>query len=199
MERLALFFSGEREIDVSGCYASFGDLMRSENSDCTASADIVLYSCKEFDASVTPVMAKIREMGMGFDLMVYAESREPDSVIGAIRAGSTSYILKESPLRELVEAIHLLYGGAAPLSPAVSRLVVREVSVNGHCCSSVRLSRKEKEILKSLGRGLTYKLIADQHSISYHTVHAHIKNIYDKLDTNNREDALLRAKKHNLI
>ena len=52
------------------------------------------------------------------------------------------------------------------------------------------LTAREKEILTSLSKGNSYKLIASEFEISIDTVRTHIKNIYEKLQVNSRTDAL---------
>jgi DNA-binding CsgD family transcriptional regulator len=59
---------------------------------------------------------------------------------------------------------------------------------------SEELSRRENEILEQLSKGYRYKEIADQLFISTETVRTHIRNIYEKLQVNSRDEALKKAR-----
>ncbi|MGE5809178.1 MAG: response regulator transcription factor, partial [Nitrospirota bacterium] len=61
------------------------------------------------------------------------------------------------------------------------------------------LTQREIEIVKLVEEGLTYKEIGERLSISTHTVHTHIKNIYEKLQAKGRNDAIIKARKKGII
>jgi DNA-binding NarL/FixJ family response regulator len=63
----------------------------------------------------------------------------------------------------------------------------------------IRLSEREKEILKLLVDGLSYKMIADKCNVSFHTIHTHIKNIYEKLHVSSKSEAVAKAIKNKLV
>ena len=61
------------------------------------------------------------------------------------------------------------------------------------------LSPRELEILKSLVKGYSYKLIAEEHFISIDTVRSHIRHIYEKLQVNSKTEAVLKALRDKLV
>jgi DNA-binding NarL/FixJ family response regulator len=61
------------------------------------------------------------------------------------------------------------------------------------------LSKRELEILTLLAEGHTYSSISQELSISFHTVQAHVKNIYAKLNVNNKISAIRLALNYKLI
>jgi len=61
------------------------------------------------------------------------------------------------------------------------------------------ISAREKQILKLLVDGLSYKMIADLEGISYHTVNSHVRNIYDKLHVHSIGEAVSKALKEDLL
>ena len=61
------------------------------------------------------------------------------------------------------------------------------------------LSPREQEILQSLVKGYSYKLIADEHFISMDTVRSHIRHIYEKLQVNSKTEAVLKALKEKIV
>ena len=76
------------------------------------------------------------------------------------------------------------------MSPKIARKVIREFQTDG-VDEQYLLSHRETEIVKEIENGLTYKDIATRLGISPHTVHTHIKNIYEKLHAKDRQGALV--------
>jgi DNA-binding NarL/FixJ family response regulator len=60
------------------------------------------------------------------------------------------------------------------------------------------LSERELEVLRLLDAGLTYAQIGEQLTLSYHTVHAHLRSIYAKLGVTSRSQATRFARQHKL-
>lgn len=144
------------------------------------------------------LVASVKEGRPDLDILVHTVFDNRDTVFSALKAGASGYILKGSTPRELVEAIQGLAAGGAPMSPKIARAVIREFqhdAVNEHFL----LTSREKEILKGMEQGHTYKELGDKLSISPHTIHSHIKNIYEKLHARNRKDALTKARKKGII
>ena len=137
-------------------------------------------------------------MQPGVEIMVHTVYEDRDSVFSAIKAGASGYILKGSTPRELVEALYNVHQGGSPMSPKIARKVIREFQ-DESIQEQYFLSHRETEIVKSIEQGMSYKEIADRFSISPHTVHSHIKHIYEKLQAKDRQDALVKARKKGII
>ena len=116
---------------------------------------------------------------------------EADTVLSALRAGAAGYLLKGSTSAELLRSLRSLPEGGAPLTPKIARLLIREVRPN-----ESPLSDREHEVLKALSDGYSYKEVAAQLVVSSHTVHTHVKNIYEKLQVSGRRQALDKARQH---
>jgi two-component system NarL family response regulator len=99
---------------------------------------------------------------------------------------------------ELIEALNELYEGGAPMSPKIARMVIQEFQDKG-IDEQYLLSQREKEVIKEIENGLSYKEMADKFNISPQTVHTHIKNIYEKLQAGDRQEMLLKARKKGII
>ena len=121
-----------------------------------------------------------------------------DTVFSAIQAGASGYVLKGSTPREIVEALFELENGGAPMSPKIARAVIREFQ-ESKVEEQYLLTPREQQILKGLETGLTYTELGDILSISPHTVHSHIKRIYEKLHAVDRKSALIQARRKGLI
>ncbi|MBK7865032.1 MAG: response regulator transcription factor [Archangiaceae bacterium] len=83
------------------------------------------------------------------------------------------------------------------MSPRIARAVLRELQQAP--AQPDPLSPRERQLLKLVDEGLTYKQIAERLSVSPHTVHSHIKNIYDALHARSRAEALATARSRGLL
>jgi two-component system NarL family response regulator len=117
------------------------------------------------------------------------------TVFAALKAGAYGYVLKGGPIQDLITALRELAAGGSPMTPAIARMVILEFhKVVDHVSEVEELSAREREILSSVAKGLLYKEIAQRTSLSPHTVHTHIKNIYAKLHARSRGEALYTAR-----
>jgi DNA-binding NarL/FixJ family response regulator len=117
-----------------------------------------------------------------------------EKVFEALKAGASGYLLKNTGLMQLIEALQELHNGGSPMSANIARKLVtvfREKETSEIPVET--LSKRETEILQLLSKGLLYKEIADKLSISVSTVRQHIHKIYEKLHVQNRTEAINKA------
>ena len=126
-------------------------------------------------------------------------------VFDAIKAGANGYLLKEIDAENLYKSIEEVIFGGAPMTPSIA-LKTLNLLRNPNMISStiaeieeVKLSKRESEILTQLSKGLNYNEISDNLFISPSTVRKHIENTYKKLQVHTKIEAVLKAKKQNLI
>jgi len=101
-----------------------------------------------------------------------------------------------------VEAIEELRAGHSPISSSIARVIVRRL--NGPASApppplAAALTPRETDILWGIAKGFTYAELAQQLGISRQTVPVHVKNIYRKLEANNRSEAVYEASRLGLI
>ncbi len=118
---------------------------------------------------------------------------DPDKVFQALCAGATGYLLKQTPLLKIKEALVSLNEGGAPMSPGIARKVVAYFNPKSAHDLSEKITPREGQILQAIEEGMTNKEVAALLGITLETVKSHIKNIYRKLEVNNRH-ALIRGK-----
>ena len=141
------------------------------------------------------------------DIMVIADSNDDPHIVSAIESGATGYVLKSEIETNLISAIRLLAAGGSPVSPAVAKSVLRALrtfTAKKKKKSSLPmqpnpLSERETEILQLLAKGISFNEIGDILTISPHTVTAHIKKIYRKLQVHSRGEAVYEAAQMGLI
>jgi DNA-binding NarL/FixJ family response regulator len=143
----------------------------------------------------------IRERYPDIRILMETIFEEDEKIFQSICNGAQGYILKNTPPKEILNAIREIYEGGAPMSPIIASKVLRMFKNNltNDTDDSFHLSIREKEILKCLVDGMSYKMIADTCFISADTVNGHIKNIYKKLQVHSKGEAVAKAIKGRLI
>ncbi len=115
-------------------------------------------------------------------------------VVGALEAGATGYVLKDSPTEALLDAVREAAAGRSVLSPEVQQLLVRRMAE-----PRTALSPRETEILEVLATGATNREAAKRLFISESTVKTHLVHLYEKLGVESRTAALRVARERRLI
>jgi DNA-binding NarL/FixJ family response regulator len=119
---------------------------------------------------------------------------DDEKVFAAIKAGAGGYILKNAEPQNLLHAISEVYNGGAPMTPGIARKVLHQFqNMLPEEKKDYHLSIREKEVLGLLVEGLSYKMIAGQLNITYDTVRAHMKKLYEKLHVASMTEAVAKA------
>jgi RNA polymerase sigma factor (sigma-70 family) len=122
--------------------------------------------------------------------MICTVYEEDEKIFEALEAGASGYILKKTAPGKLLEAIKELYEGGAPMSSQIARKVVAAFQSKSLSSPLDVLSRREKEILELIAKGMLYKEISQQLNIAQETVRKHVYHIYEKLHVSNRIEAV---------
>lgn len=124
-------------------------------------------------------------------------------IFDAIRAGANGYLLKEESADVIFDSIKIVMNGGASMSPLIAfktlGLLRKPERIENTDNENFGLSKREIEVLEQISRGLDYKEIATNLFISPATVRKHIENIYQKLQVNNKMNAVAKAAKNKLI
>ncbi|WP_036571648.1 response regulator transcription factor [Nocardia sp. BMG51109] len=123
---------------------------------------------------------------------------------GALRAGATGFLLKDSPAEDLIRAVRTVAGGGSWLDPSVTG---RVLSTYRSACPSPppahtgldELTAREVEVLRLIGRGRVNAEIAIELGISEVTVKSHVGHIFGKLGLRDRAAAIVYAFDHGVV
>lgn len=121
---------------------------------------------------------------------------DEDKVFDAICAGASGYILKTASADDMVGAIRSVHAGGSPMTPSIAKKVLerfRASATPAQPDEGYNLSPRERDVLGLLVKGRSYKMIADELGISFHTVDSHIRKIYDKLHVSGMAEAVSKA------
>jgi DNA-binding NarL/FixJ family response regulator len=126
-------------------------------------------------------------------------------VYEALRAGASGFLLKDTPPEQLVDAIRIVAGGDALLSPVITRRVIAEfvrrppASVRQPPPGLDELTSRELEVLRLIARGLSNAEIAAEAFVSETTVKTHVARILMKLRLRDRVQAVVFAYEHGIV
>ena len=117
-------------------------------------------------------------------------------VYEALRAGASGFVLKDDPPEQLIAAVHVVAGGEALLSPAITKRVIKQFARVPSPSSPKQiegLTERELDVFRLVARGLSNVEIGQELYISETTVKTHITHILQKLDLRDRVQAVVLA------
>ncbi|MFJ6613700.1 response regulator [Streptomyces sp. NPDC091289] len=135
------------------------------------------------------------------DVLVLTTFDLDEYVFGALRAGASGFLLKNTDARDLLEAVRTVARGEGLIAPAVTRRLIAEFAgstpVRGRATADPAvldtLTRREREVLGCLGEGLSNAEIALRLSMAEATVKTHVSRLLGKLELRSRVQAAVLA------
>jgi len=178
-------------------------------SDCTkliqrieqAKPDIILMDIGMPGLSGIEAVILIRKQFPEIPILMQTVFEDEDKIFAAVCAGASGYLLKNAGPIKLLEAMHEVLDGGAAFTPIIAKKVMNMFQQQSAGAKSefIELSKREKEILQCLVKGMSYKMIAQNCFISTETVHSHIKKIYEKLHVHSMSEAVAKAIRNHLV
>ena len=157
-------------------------------------ADLLLIDLDLPEEDGGSLIFRIKRDRPNLTCVVLTASCDPQDVFQCLRQGASGYLVKDTTPEELLDGIRTAAKDGAVLSPLVARFLVdefRQVSVVEAKKPSLNvLTEREMGILQNLATGQSPKDIANDLGLSYETVRAHLKKIYQKLHVKTREAAV---------
>ena len=193
LQSLCELFRKAHDIEVMAAFATAEDAMDFPWQD----ADLLMSDLSLPGISGAELIRRAVMQHPSLLAAAYTVHENREILFEALQAGASGYIIKGGSAGELLDAVRSLAVGQSPLSPAVARHLIAEFRKSQTDAEDPpALSPRELQILQALEAGRINKEIADHLSISPHTVHNHLKNIYAKLHARNRVEALQLARQH---
>lgn len=184
--------SGSSDIDVVG---QCGDAAEAIRATTDLRPDVVLMDLQLGDGPGGVEATKaLLELERPPRVLVLTTFGSDADILAAIEAGAAGYLLKDSPLDQLVDAIRAAARGETVLAPYVAgRLLTRIRS------DLPELTSRELEIVELVSQGLSNRAIGKRLFISEATVKSHLVHVFGKLDTTSRTGAVAEARARGLI
>lgn len=162
--------------------------------------DLILLDLNMKGLNGIETLQLMRDKDIDSRIIILTVSNNPDDLVGAIRAGSDGYILKDTDPEEMIRLIKESMLGKNAISAELSGLLAtalrqEAVVINR---SQAGLTERELSILKCLAHGMSNKLIARELDIMDSTVKVHIRNLLKKLKFRSRVEAAVWAVSNNI-
>lgn len=177
---------------------NYGEASQAKEIVTSCKPDVILMDIDMPGINGVDAVRQIREYDLTTQIIMLTVFDDHSHVFDALKGGANGYLLKRNVSERLVLAIQEVLQGGAPMSPSIARLVINQLHVQKPS-NQYMLSEREKEILRSLSMGNSFKLIAADLGISFETVRTHIKRIYDKLHVHSQGEAISKALQEKLV
>jgi len=184
--------------DMELC-GSFEDTTRLSQKIEALQPDVVLMDINIPGKNGIDAVKEITESFPGVHVCMQTVFDDDDKIFASLCNGASGYILKNTPPEKVLQAIREVAYGGSFFTPSVAKKVLNNFQQQAQQGEFTQLTEREKEILKMMVDGMSYKIIADKAFISYETVHSHIKKIYEKLHVNSKSEAVVKAIKNRLV
>ena len=194
-EALSVILNETDGFNVVGKFDSVSSAM----SHLHVKPDIFLVDFADSEHKTFTNIEQIKSRESSSKVIMLTDHEEKESIIGCVRAGIDGYLLRRTSIMALRDSILEAYSGGFPLSPIVARKLMDTFSSQHDEPIAHTLTTREKQVLKLLVDGLSYKLISAQMDISIDTVRSHIKKLYEKLKVNSKSEAVSKALKNGLV
>ncbi len=153
--------------------------------------DVVVLDLQLPDISGVEVVNGLREAVPEVRVLMLSASGEQQSVLDAVKAGASGYLLKSAGLTEFLDAVARTAAGDTVFTPGLAGLVLGEfrrlaVEPAADDAGAPKLTERETEVLRLVAKGLSYRQIAERLVLSHRTVQNHVQNTLGKLQLHNR-------------
>lgn len=165
--------------------------------------DVVLLDIRMPGMDGLEVLTRIHKTWPQIAVLLLTTYDDDELMMRGLRTGAYGYLLKESPLEALFQAIRTAARGEVVVQP---EMMVRILSHTPYTAarpvntpSYMELTKREQEVLAGVARGERSKEIAAHLGITERTVRAYLTSIYTKLNVDSRSSAVAIAMKHGLL
>lgn len=147
---------------------------------------------------------KIKKINNNIKIIMLTSHNEELEVLDSLKAGVNAYCSKEIKLPRLVEVVSSVLDGAAWFDPSIAQFVLRaatdtSVPIVKDTKNIYNLTTREKQILKLIKEGCSNSEIAEKLFVSINTTKAHVANILQKLEVEDRLQAAVKAYKNHIV
>lgn len=156
--------------------------------------DLVLMDLRMPGIDGDEATARILAERPGIRVVILTTYETDASILTAIEAGASGYLLKAAPQEELLAGIRSVARGEVALAPSIAAMLVKRVAA-----PSVSLSPREKQVLALVAQGDSNPAIAAKLFVTEATVKTHLLHAFEKLEVNDRTRAVTKAMELGLL
>ncbi|WP_295661132.1 response regulator transcription factor [uncultured Nocardioides sp.] len=197
---LVMLLSSEADIEVIG---EASDGVAGTDMATTMAPDVVLLDVRMPKRTGIDACRAIKEAVPSAKIIMLTVSDEEADLYEAVKNGAAGYLLKDSSIEDVAQAIRVVADGQSLISPSMAVKLIDEFKQmskpNRGQVPGLRLTERELEVLRLVAKGLNNRDIAKQLFISENTVKNHVRNILEKLQLHSRMEAVMYAVKEKLL
>ncbi len=165
--------------------------------------DVMLLDVRMPRVSGIEACGRIKDQAPGVNIIMLTASDEESDLYDAIKNGASGYLLKDSSMAEVSQAVRLVASGQSLISPMMAAKLFAEFkAMSGAEVRPARvpkLTDRELEVLNLVAHGLNNREIAEKLFISENTVKNHVRNMLEKLQLHSRIEAVMYAVRQRLL
>lgn len=165
--------------------------------------DVVLLDVRMPRESGPQACIRLKEAVPSVRILMLTVSDEEADLYESVKNGAAGYLLKDSSIDEVAQAVRLVSEGQSLISPAMAAKLLDEFKEMSRqeraAVQAPKLTDRELDVLRLVARGLNNREAAKELFISENTVKNHVRNILDKLQLHSRMEAVLYAVRENLL
>ena len=199
-----LFRSGVRselhgDLDIVGAAGTVPEAIEAIR---TLQPDVVLLDVHMPAGGGSAVIDAVRTEFPAVRFLALSVSDAAEDVIGVIRAGARGYVTKSISPEDLQSAVRRVHDGDAVFSPRLAGFVLDAFRAEPPAPVDLevdQLSPREREVLRHIARGYTYKEVGSELGISVKTVETHVSTVLRKLQLSSRHELSRWAADHSLV
>jgi len=197
---LTMLLTAEPGIEVAG-EAGDGDEGMALAS--AVAPDVVLLDIRMPKRTGIEACASIKQAVPSAKIIMLTVSDEEADLYEAVKSGASGYLLKDSSIEEVAQAVRVVADGQSLISPSMAVKLIDEFKQMSRPerdhVPGLRLTERELEVLRFVAKGLNNREIAKQLFISENTVKNHVRNILEKLQLHSRMEAVMYAVREKLL
>ena len=197
---LTMLLEVEDGIEVVG---EAGDGVAAAELAASAVPDVILMDVRMPKRSGIEACVAIKEVAPSAKIIMLTVSDEEADLYDAVKNGASGYLLKDSSIDDVGQAIRVVADGQSLISPSMAAKLLDEFKQMSRSdrqpVSGPRLTDRELEVLNLVAQGLNNRDIAKRLFISENTVKNHVRNILEKLQLHSRMEAVMYAVREKLL
>ena len=169
----------------------------------TLAPDVVLLDVRMPRRTGVEACRAIKEAVPSAKIIMLTVSDEEGDLYETVKNGASGYLLKDSSIEEVAQAIRVVNEGQSLISPSMAVKLIDEFKQmskpDKEQSTALKLTERELEVLRLVARGLNNREVAKELFISENTVKNHVRNILEKLQLHSRMEAVMYAMKEKLL
>jgi DNA-binding NarL/FixJ family response regulator len=197
---LTMLLSVEDDIEVIG---EASDGSAAATMAASTAPDVILMDVRMPKLTGIEACVAMKDAAPHARIIMLTASDEEADLYEAVKNGASGYLLKDSSIDEVAQAVRVVADGQSLISPSMAIKLLDEFKQmsrsDRNTVPTPRLTERELEVLRLVATGLNNREIAKQLFISENTVKNHVRNILEKLQLHSRMEAVMYAVREKLL